>query len=359
MYLSAAWFRRLPRSSFRFLLVAVLLPCAHSVQAQKALRLEGDFWGVHDPSMAKEGDTWYVFATGKAPDGGQFAIRCSTDLTHWRLCGHVFDSVPDWIQKASPATTDLWAPDISHVNGEYRLYYAYSLFGKNTSGIALATNKTLNSRSADYRWVDQGLVLQSTATDDYNAIDPNYVSDEQDHGWLAFGSFWSGIKLRRLASDGKASPEDTSLYPLAARVQPSTAEPAKPGLPARWQAVEAPFLIHHGRYYYLFVSFDLCCRGAKSTYRTMVGRAKTITGPYLDRNGVPMEQGGGTELLHSNSTWAGPGGGSIFTSGSHQLLVFHAYDVTTGKPALQISTIEWKDDWPRVVLGTIHDPSPH
>jgi arabinan endo-1,5-alpha-L-arabinosidase len=71
----------------------------------------------------------------------------------------------------------------------FRLYYAYSLFGKNLSGIGLATNRTLDSKNPDYKWVHQGLVLESKAADDFNAIDPNYVEDAQGHAWLSFGSF--------------------------------------------------------------------------------------------------------------------------------------------------------------------------
>ncbi len=276
-----------------------------------AYKLSGDFWGTHDPSIIKAGDTWYVFATGRAPDGGQFAIRCSTDLQHWRLCGHVFDSIPEWIHRASPGTVDLWAPDISHYKGEYRLYYAYSLFGKNTSGIALATNKTLDRKSPAYKWVDRGLVLRSTAADDYNAIDPNFVVDRQGRSWLDFGSFWGGIKMRRLNADGKPSPTDTKLYSLAARARPPDAAPAKPGLPPDWQAVEAPFIVRHDGYYYLFVSWDLCCRGVKSTYRTMAGRSREITGPYLDKSGKSMVQGGGTQILSGNNVWLGSGGESV------------------------------------------------
>ncbi|HYK35442.1 family 43 glycosylhydrolase, partial [Alloacidobacterium sp.] len=83
----------------------------------------------------------------------------------------------------------------------------------------------------------------------------------------------------------------------------------------------------------------------------MVGRSKTITGPYMDKEGKPMMEGGGTEVLAGNNRWFGPGGESAWMGpGGKDLLVFHAYDAKTGKPALQISTIIWQDGWPRVTL---------
>ncbi len=340
-------------------LAIVLASTSIAARAQHAYELSGDFWGTHDPSIIKQGDTWYVFATGKAPSGGQMAIRCSNDLEHWRLCGQVFDSIPEWIHKDSPGTPELWAPDISYYKGEYRLYYAYSLFGKNISGIALATNKTLDAKSPECKWVDKGLVLRSTAADDYNAIDPNFIVDTQGRSWLAFGSFWGGIKLRRLNEDGKASAEDTNIYSLAAREKPANPAPARPGLPPDWQAIEAPFIVHHGEYYYLFVSWDLCCKGANSTYHTMVGRAKEVTGPYVDENDRPMMQVGGTEILHGNSEWVGPGGESVLMGSPDDLIAYHAYDAKTGKPALQISTIEWRNGWPHVALAAHHSPALH
>lgn len=328
-------------SAWALLLAAILFQAYH---------LGGDFWRTHDPSIIKQGDTWYVFATGRAPDGGQIAIRCSHDLKDWHFCGHVFGSIPDWIRKESPGTRDLWAPDISYYRGEYRVYYAYSLFGKNTSGIALATNKTLDSTRPDYKWIDKGLVLRSTAGDDYNAIDPNFVVDKQGRSWLDFGSFWTGIKLRQLNDEGMPSKKDTKLYSLATRERPAEAAPAKPGRPANWQAIEAPFIIRHSKYYYLFVSWDLCCRGARSTYRIMAGRASRITGPYVDEEGRPMLDGGGTELLKGNQEWVGPGGESVLPSSPHDLMVFHAYDAKTGRPALEISTIDWSGGWPHIEL---------
>jgi arabinan endo-1,5-alpha-L-arabinosidase len=318
----------------------------------RALPLSGDVAGTHDPSIMKEGKTWYVFATGKAPGGGQFAVRCSEDLEHWKLCGHVFDAIPQWIQERSPGTKDLWAPDISYVNHEYRMYYAYSLFGKNTSGIALAVNKTLDFADPNYKWVDKGLVLESKAEDNFNAIDPNFILDKKGNAWLAFGSFWDGIKMRRLDAEGKLLPKDTKLYSLARRVRPENAEPAPAGLPANWEAVEAPFIVRHDGYFYLFTSWDLCCRGLKSTYKTMVGRSKEVTGPYVDESGKPLTEGGGTQLLVANSKWLGPGGESLLMEPKGgDLIVFHAYDAKTGRPSMQLSTIDWTGEWPHAALA--------
>lgn len=345
------------RAAMTFATAAFLLLCGYApltphAQEPHALTLQGDFPFTHDPSIAKDGGTYYVFATGKAPDGGQFPIRCSPDLKQWKLCGHVFDQIPAWILQRSPGTKELWAPDISFEHGVYRLYYAYSLFGKNTSGIALAVNKTLDPKSPDYQWVDKGLVLESKAADDFNAIDPNYIEDAHGNAWLAFGSFWGGIKMRALdAKTGLLASADTRVYSLSSRSRPASPEPSKPGLPPDWQAVEAPFVIHHGGYYYLFVSWDLCCRGTRSTYRTMVGRSRSVTGPYLDKTGTPMAEGGGSQLLSPNARWLGPGGESVLQEkDGSDLLIFHAYDAVTGRPALQISTINWRDDWPEAAL---------
>jgi arabinan endo-1,5-alpha-L-arabinosidase len=341
------------RSTF-LLLAALTTILASQVECQEphALQLSGDYPVTHDPSIAREGDTYYVFATTSNAAEGQMPMRCSHDLLQWKLCGHVFPSIPAWIHEASPTTKELWAPDISYFQGKYHLYYAYSAFGVNTSGIALATNETLDPENPNYHWQDEGLVLKSTRADNFNAIDPNIVLDENGQPWLSFGSFWGGIKMRRIdPATGKPPAADPTIYSLAARVMPADPDPPKPGLPADWQAIEAPFVVHHGDFYYLFVSFDLCCRGTKSNYRTMVGRSRQVTGPYVDAGGKAMLEGGGTQLLVANGRWLGPGGESILQRPEGDVIVFHAYDAVTGKPALQISTLTWQNDWPHAALG--------
>jgi arabinan endo-1,5-alpha-L-arabinosidase len=331
-------------------------PPVHAQRAPalpQAIGVTGDVEGTHDPSIIKDGGTWYVFGTAtEGTRDGELPVRCSHDLHQWSRCGYVLQGIPQWIQRESPETKELWAPDISYFDGQYHLYYAFSAFGKNTSGIALLTNKTLDPSDSQFHWVDQGLVLRSNMGDDFNAIDPNLVLDESGQAWLAFGSFWSGIKMRKLdRKTGKLSPEDTRLYSLASRERPDSPAPAPPGLPPNWQAIEAPFIVQHGDYYYLFVSFDLCCRGTKSTYKTMVGRSRSVIGPYLDKNGKSMMEGGGSPLLASNSRWLGPGGESILRRKEGDIIVFHAYDAATGRPSLQLSTLTWDGGWPSATLS--------
>ena len=82
--------------------------------------------------------------------------------------------------------------------------------------------------------------------------------------------------------------------------------PARPGLPPDSQAIEAPFIVRHGDFFYLFTSWDLCCRGTHSTYHTTVGRSRQVTGPYVDQSGKLLTAGGGTPLLDADCEMAWP-----------------------------------------------------
>ena len=120
-------------------------------------------------------------------------------MIDWRLCGDVFAHLPEWAVKDVAGLRGLWAPDVSYFNGKYHLYYSASTFGSNRSSIGLVTNQTLDPSSEKYRWVDQGKIISSGAGDDWNAIDPNIVIDEEQQPWLSFGSFWVFERLDRVA----------------------------------------------------------------------------------------------------------------------------------------------------------------
>ena len=237
----------LTRALFGAFFVAALLRAADP----QVLTLEGDLTPIHDPAMARDGTGYFVFATNRFQQK-DLPMFCSSDLHAWKFCGNVFDGVPAWALKEIPGARGIWAPDVKFVRGEFRLYYAVSTFGSNQSVIGLATNKALNPNSPDYKWVDQGLVFASKKEDDFNAIDPNLAVDAKGDMWMSFGSFWSGIKMRKIdAKTGKLASDDTTLYSLASR--PRSAEVKA--------EIEAPFIVRHDNYYYLFVSFDRCCRG--------------------------------------------------------------------------------------------------
>lgn len=313
-------------------------PVSAAPKSPELLKLTGDVEGVHDPVIIKEKDTYYVFCTGGT-------IRRSKDLHEWKLSGRVFEKLPDWApQEIQGARGGYWAPDISIYKGTYRLYYAVSTFGKNNSAIGLVTNKTLDPDSPDYKWVDQGMVFRSRMEDDFNAIDANLAVDEKGNHWLNFGSFWGGIKMRKIDPEtGKLASDDTTLYSLCSRPRkgPHQTPPVE-------GAVEAPFIIRHGGYFYLFVSYDFCCRGAKSDYNVVVGRSKKITGPYVDKSGKPLTEGAGTPVVSAaTANWHGAGHEAVLQEKGVDYLLFHAYSATTGRPFLQISTMLWEQGWPR------------
>ena len=314
----------------------------------RLLKLSGNLI-VHDPSIIRDKNTYYIFCTGGGWRGGIIPIRCSTNLLHWTLWGSVFQTLPKWVHKAVPRARGIWAPDISYFHGQYHLYYAVSSFGVNQSAIGLAVNDTLNPADPRYQWVDRGMVLRSRpGIDDFNAIDPNIVIQDKQHIWLCWGSFWSGIKMRRInPATGKLSATDTNMYSLASRPRSG---PKK--TPPVQGAVEAPFIIPHGHHWYLFASYGLCCRGTNSTYNVKVGRARKVTGPYFDRNGIPLTKGGGTQVVPEvTAKWHGAGGESVLQDAGTDYLVFHAYNAKTGRPRLEISTIAWDDGWPRIAVG--------
>ncbi len=288
--------------------------------------------GAHDPTIVKEGKTYYLFMTGRG-----IPTRSSKDLKNWTPETQVFASPPEWAPKTIVGFRDhIWAPDVSRFGGKWHLYYSISTFGKNRSAIGHATNATLDSSSRDFKWVDEGPVFQSYPTDGYNAIDPNVVLDAKGTPWLSFGSFWKGLQLVKLDDDGRV------------------AEGAKPAgiaqRPEAPDAIEASFIVRHGGSYYLFASYDFCCRGARSTYNVRVGRSRSVEGPYADRDGKSMLEGGGTKVIEGGTRWKGTGHEAVLHDGRTDYLVYHAYDAeNNGRPMLQIAKITWdRDGWPTV-----------
>ncbi|MGN9842700.1 arabinan endo-1,5-alpha-L-arabinosidase [Nonomuraea sp. H19] len=310
----------------RALGVVLLLACTAMAAAYPLpLPVTGSVF-VHDPAVVKRPGGGYLLAH----TGDNIALKTSADRTSWRQAGVAFPSGAPWTRAYTGGSASLWAPDISHHNGRYYLYYSASTFGSNHSAIFLATSTT----GAAGSWADHGLVISTNSSSTYNAIDPNLIVDDQGRWWLSFGSFWTGLKLIPLdPATGLRS--GTAVYDLARRSGGTT-------------AIEAPFIVKRGSWYYLYVSWDTCCRGAASTYRVMVGRSANVTGPYTDRAGRAMTAGGGTELLAGHGSIHGPGHQAVLADSGGDQLFYHYYG-DDGRARLGVNHLGYDSaGWPYV-----------
>lgn len=310
---------------------------------------------AHDPVMAKgEDGRYYIFMTGM-----NVGVMSSADMVTWKHEPPVFKETPAWaMEEVKGYRGHTWAPDISYHNGLWHLYYSCSTFGKNGSAIGLAVNKTLDPKSPDFKWEDKGLVIAShRKVDNWNAIDPNLIVDKKGQPWLTYGSFWDGIQLVKLSKKDYRTPI-TKPVTVARRVDrrvshkemlDSTRFEVEGGnvIEAGENAIEAPFIFYHNGYYYMFVSFDYCCRGQASTYMTVYGRSKKVNGPYLDKNGKPMEFGGGTRIYGPNEKYFGVGHCSAYEFDGNCYFISHAYEKEkNGAAKLFIRPLEFdKDGW--------------
>jgi arabinan endo-1,5-alpha-L-arabinosidase len=259
---------------------------------------------VEDPSTA----VYWLYGTHNTR-------AYSSNLSSWTIDDPALAPIPSWVTTYN-STDDLWAPDVVYYSSNYWQFYAASSSGSEVSAIGLAKASTPNSSS----WTDEGIVISSTSSSGYNAIDPNPVEDTSGNWWLAFGSWFDGLYLIELNSSTlKKSTSNTTVYHLAERSN----------------GLEGSFIYYYNGYYYLFASIDSCCDGASSTYREVVGRSSTINGTYTDRGGINMLSGGGTIVVSTHSNIIGPGGASILSTGSGPMLVYHYYDGNNnGTPTL-------------------------
>jgi arabinan endo-1,5-alpha-L-arabinosidase len=277
--------------------------------------------GAADPTVIRAQDgAFYAYATGGV-------VLKSTDLVTWRKQSRAFTSMPNWIEGGGGA---LWAPDINYINGQYVMYYAQSKWGeewKNGIGVAVS-----NTPGGPFR--DLGCMFTSTEIGVQNSIDPDYV-EANGKKYLFWGSF-SGIYYVELSDDAMSVKTNAS--------------PVRIG----GNAFEAAYIHKRGEYYYMFCSIGTCCEGANSTYKTVVGRSKSVTGPYVDRNGNSMLYDYFEVVIGGNGRWAGPGhNGDIITDDEgRDWIPYHGWDILDEGPGRKmfLDEVIWVDGWP-VVKG--------
>ncbi|HVJ08093.1 MAG TPA: family 43 glycosylhydrolase [Acidisarcina sp.] len=309
---------------------------------------------VHDPYMLKDtGGTYWLYGTHStlASSADMVNFTFSQTCTAAQRGGYANcpDIGPDlalWSGLQTPPSwnngqnTDIWAPDVLYANGTYFQYYSIPIEPHSGAQAIIGLTTSANPNGP---WTDAGQIIESYgsttgSTTRFNAIDPAPFVDASGNRWLVFGSWEDGIHVIQLdPATGLRLSSNPTIYNIAQRGLPSAGE-------------EGPFIYPFNGWYYYFASINVCCSGNSSTYRIIVGRSKSPTGPYLDRGGLDLMQGGGTILLSAHGNVNGPGGQSVFTDGSQPTLVYHYYDGNNnGWPALGINRLGLDaDGWPYV-----------
>ena len=284
---------------------------------------------IHDPSTVVICDGhFYVFGTG-----GGIPFLTSSDGFTWQRGGRVFDRVPASVKSFVPKNdgVNVWAPDITQINGEYYLYYAISSWGEFVSAVGLMTSPTLDPTAPRYKWTDHGMVVHSVQGENLNAIDPGVLKAPDGTLWICYGSYHGDIQLVQLdPKTGLRIAPNSRVWVIASQS-------------------EAADIIFHDGYYYLLVNHGSCCQGRNSTYNIRVGRSRKVTGPYLDRHGEDMVRGGGTLFLAAAGTQIGPGHfGRLVEDGVEKFSCHYEADLTRGgRPTLDIRPLLWTaDGWP-------------
>src|SRR5690242_13136997 len=281
------------------------------VVASIALAVDGQP-GIHDPStIALCNGKFYTYGTGGnalVSDDG-FTWRRGTTLPRRGL-----------------------APDVIHIGDRYYVYVAANIGAQPKAAVNMIWSKTLDPESPDYKWEEGGVVASSDGVEDSNAIDPGILLDPNTKRlWLVYGSYFGYIRLVEL--------------------DPKTGRRLNPNDQPRNIAIniEASVMIYHDGWYYLLVTHGSCCRGADSGYNIRVGRAKQVSGPFLDNIGVDMLQGGGKLFVGSSGRVIGPGHFGLLDLGDgvQRFSLHYEADLDRGGASvLDLRPLLWRDGWP-------------
>ncbi|GAA4055720.1 hypothetical protein GCM10022409_48750 [Hymenobacter glaciei] len=325
-----------------FLLLALGLGTAHPAAA-----LQGSP-GAHDPSsLVKEGSKYWMFTTG---DGIYAAY--STDLIKWTPGPKTIfpkGTWPAWINAVVPGFAgNFWAPECIYMNGKYYMYYSCSAFGSPTSAIGVATSPTLDPTSTNYKWTDLGQVAASSSSTNVNAIDPAILKNSDGRLYMYYGSFNGGLGVLELNPTTGLKKVGVSTVVIAGNTTSGTRD---------W---EAAYVVKENGYYYFYANRGACCNGKNSTYKIVVGRSGSPTGPFRDRHGVTLTATNagagsygsvGTLVLGTSGRYIGPGHFGLLRDNGVNLVSMHYYDGTTanGDPKLDIANLKYDASaWPIV-----------
>lgn len=279
-----------------------------------------------DPTIIKAGNTFFLYAT---EDTRNLPILKSENLINWSFVGTAFT---DSTRPSFEPKGGIWAPDINLIKNKYVMYYSMSVWGGEwTCGIGVAT-----ADKPEGPFIDHGKLFRSNEIDVQNSIDPFYIEDN-GRKYLAWGSF-RGIYIIELSEDGLSIKEAATKKQIAGT------------------AFEGTYIHKQNNYYYFFGSIGTCCEGAKSTYQLVVGRSKSLFGPYVDKNGKDMIENGYSVVISGNERFVGNGHCSEIVKDKvgNDWIFYHGVDLKNPKGrVLLMDQVLWDSEgWPYINGGT-------
>ena len=320
---------------------------------------------LHDPAGFMELDGYLLtFATSRTMKSAYLP----TGGTEWIRGKPVFPegTTPAWHEEVIPGNKGVWAP---HAAFPRVLYYSIA---NDSDGLDIGAigRATAIGDPPNLTWVDDGvpvLVCDRHTEEEPFAIDPAVFVGKDGTLWMVYGSHWSGIYIVELdpatghLKDTRAGEEgwtkdNPAFHRVASELGEYNDKPVtEPGFTAG--AIEAPYVFWNGQDdYYLFVNWGMCCSGIESTYEIRVGRSDNPYGPYLDKDGHDMAEGGGTLFLKTDGRFIGPGHANIWTytdsnSDARHIFSYHFYDgedeERPGRAKMHARELEFDDDgWP-------------
>ena len=269
---------------------------------------------IHDPSTLAECDgKYYTFGTG----GG----------------GLISDDGWSWHSGAERPGGGA-APDVLKIGDRYLIIYGATgggLGGGHNGRILTMWNKTLDPKSPDFRFTTAVEVCASDGMEDQDAIDPGMLLDPTTGRlWVSYGTYFGTIRLIEL--------DPQTGYRKACNKEKDIAIDC-----------EATDLIYRDGWYYLLGTHDTCCDGVNSTYNIVVGRSRSVEGPYVDNVGRDMLHGGGRMVIAAGERVCGPGhfGRTVLDDGVEVMSChFEADFDRSGRSVLGIRPLLWKNGWP-------------
>ncbi|MBQ7572162.1 MAG: family 43 glycosylhydrolase [Bacteroidaceae bacterium] len=226
------------------------------------------------------------------------------------------------------------APDVLKIGDRYLIVYGATgggLGGGHNGRILTMWNRTLDPKSPDFHFTRPIEVCSSDGMEDQDAIDPGLLLDPTtDRLWVSYGTYFGTIRLIEL--------------------DPATGERIK-GNKERDIAIdcEATDLLYRDGWYYLLGTHGTCCDGVNSTYNIVVGRSRSVEGPYLDNVGRDMFHGGGRMVVAAGDRKTGPGhfGRTVIDEGVEVMSCHFEADLDrSGRSVLGLLPLLWRNGWP-------------